>query len=264
MGIGKRLKEARERKGLTQRELGKIVGVTGSAITNYENEVSHPKETVMYALINALEVEPNFLFQDCVKISSKKDPPMSGRAIKLAQSFDKLDDAGKDFLEDSLKREEKRMDAESALEESIKAFANSFTMLRIYKTPISDKSGIDLAEDPEPKMIKITKKTPEEQASVIRRVMMINNPFGIRFRYDDGKEIIFAIDGDSVAGPGQAGLFIFDGKSFLKRLEYDGLYPVQPGQDPIPVPDVPQRAGRVIGWFETDCVGDVDGINLQF
>ena len=71
MGIGKRLKEARERKGLTQRELAKIVGVTGSAITNYENEVSHPKEQIMYALIDALGVDPNFLFQDCVFISTQ-------------------------------------------------------------------------------------------------------------------------------------------------------------------------------------------------
>ncbi len=67
MGIGYRIKEARENQGLTQTELGKIVGVTGSAITNYENETSHPKEPVMYKLIEALKVDANYLFQDCVK-----------------------------------------------------------------------------------------------------------------------------------------------------------------------------------------------------
>lgn len=77
MGIGKRIKEARERKGLTQKELGKIIGVTGSAITNYENETSHPKEPVMYALIDALGVDANILFQDCVEI--KKSPAHIGR-----------------------------------------------------------------------------------------------------------------------------------------------------------------------------------------
>lgn len=39
-----RIKEARENIGIIQTELGKMVGVTGSAITNYENETSHPKE----------------------------------------------------------------------------------------------------------------------------------------------------------------------------------------------------------------------------
>lgn len=68
MGIGYRIKEAREKLGYTQTELGKLVGVTGSAITNYENETSHPKEPVMYKLIEALNVDANYLFQDCVKL----------------------------------------------------------------------------------------------------------------------------------------------------------------------------------------------------
>lgn len=70
MGIGKRIKEARERAGFTQEELAKRVGVTGSAITNYEKETSHPKESIMYALIDELGVDANYLFQDCVKIKN--------------------------------------------------------------------------------------------------------------------------------------------------------------------------------------------------
>lgn len=72
MGIGRRLKEAREMAGLTQEELGRMIGITGSAITNYEKETSHPKEPIMYALIDALKVEPNFLFQDCVNLPKKE------------------------------------------------------------------------------------------------------------------------------------------------------------------------------------------------
>ena len=52
MGIGKRLREAREKAGFTQEELGKMIGVTGSAITNYEKETSHPKEPIMLSLIH--------------------------------------------------------------------------------------------------------------------------------------------------------------------------------------------------------------------
>ncbi len=81
MGIGKRLKEAREKAGLTQEELGKMIGVTGSSITNYEKETSHPKEPVIYALIDALEVEPNFLFQDCVHLPLKEKSPSTAEAV---------------------------------------------------------------------------------------------------------------------------------------------------------------------------------------
>lgn len=80
MGIGKRIKEARIKNGLTQEELAKIIGVTKGAIANYELETSHPKEPVMYALINALGVEPNFLFQDCVNLPPKENSPSAAEA----------------------------------------------------------------------------------------------------------------------------------------------------------------------------------------
>ena len=40
MGIGKRIKEARENLNYTQEELAMKIGVTKGAIANYENEVS--------------------------------------------------------------------------------------------------------------------------------------------------------------------------------------------------------------------------------
>lgn len=79
MGIGYRIKEARENLGFTQTELGKMIGVTGSAITNYENETSHPKKPIMYKLIEALKVDANYLFQDCVKL------PKEANDVTLAE-----------------------------------------------------------------------------------------------------------------------------------------------------------------------------------
>ena len=113
MGIGKRLKEARELAGLTQEELGRRVGVTGSSITNYEKEVSHPKEPIMYKLINTLNIEPNYLFQDCVKIPSQKKAPfdLSNEAFKFAQNYEKLDKHGKDLVSTVLEKEYQRCTA---------------------------------------------------------------------------------------------------------------------------------------------------------
>ena len=47
MSFSMRLKQARESAGLTQLELAKKLGVTKSAIGNYENGVSSPKEAVL-------------------------------------------------------------------------------------------------------------------------------------------------------------------------------------------------------------------------
>lgn len=73
MGIGYRIKEARERLGLTQTELGAMIGVTGSAITNYEKETSHPKEQIIYKLMETLNIDANYLFQDAVKLKTSNN-----------------------------------------------------------------------------------------------------------------------------------------------------------------------------------------------
>lgn len=104
MGIGKRIKEARHNKGLTQEELAMMIGVTKGAIANYENETSHPKEPVMYALIDALGVEPNFLFQDCVHLPTREKNPDTAEAAPgedhIIALYRKLNHEGQEKLID--------------------------------------------------------------------------------------------------------------------------------------------------------------------
>ena len=56
MSFSMRLKQARESAGLTQLELAKKLGVTKSAIGNYENGVSSPKEAVLLQIFDVLNV----------------------------------------------------------------------------------------------------------------------------------------------------------------------------------------------------------------
>lgn len=63
MAVGQKIKELRERAGLTQEELAARIGVTASAVGNYESGRSHPKENVMYRLFGALGCEPNDIFE---------------------------------------------------------------------------------------------------------------------------------------------------------------------------------------------------------
>lgn len=93
MGIGKMIRARREALNLTQAELAKIIGVTPSAITNYETEVSHPKEKVLYQLFEALDCDANYLFSDVVQ--TKTPPPLSAEENRLLEAFGKLNQTGK-------------------------------------------------------------------------------------------------------------------------------------------------------------------------
>ena len=77
MGIGKRIREARLQKHMTQQELGRLLGVTKGAIANYENDTSHPKEAVLYQLFQALSVDANYLFQDALSAQQQTSSGLS-------------------------------------------------------------------------------------------------------------------------------------------------------------------------------------------
>ena len=70
MSIGTRIKQAREQMGLSRNEFAKIIGVTPSAVSNYENGISSPKEPVMFSILSALKCDANYLFQDDIDIKN--------------------------------------------------------------------------------------------------------------------------------------------------------------------------------------------------
>ncbi len=55
--IGSVLKRLRTEKGLTLKQLADMSGVTQSAISRYENNKRMPTMIVLYALMDALEVD---------------------------------------------------------------------------------------------------------------------------------------------------------------------------------------------------------------
>ncbi len=70
MSFGYRLRTRREAMGMTRAELAEAVGVTTSAIGNYETGISSPKEGILLKLFDSLDTDPNYLYQDSFKNTS--------------------------------------------------------------------------------------------------------------------------------------------------------------------------------------------------
>lgn len=62
MGFGEQLRRRREELGMSREALAEQLGVSRSAIGNYETGISTPKEEVLLRLFDALEVDPNYLY----------------------------------------------------------------------------------------------------------------------------------------------------------------------------------------------------------
>lgn len=104
MSFGKRLKEARILRNMTQEELAESAGVTKGAIGNYETEVSSPKETILITLMRVLDVDANFLYQDYIA-HSRGLSPEEQRLISLWRN---AEDVAKDIAFDALKNHQKK------------------------------------------------------------------------------------------------------------------------------------------------------------
>ena len=64
MSLGSQMKERREELHVSRAELAAKIGVTPSAIANYENEISSPRPEYMYRLFNSLKCDVTYLLQD--------------------------------------------------------------------------------------------------------------------------------------------------------------------------------------------------------
>ena len=66
MSLHDRIKEARKNKGLTQEQLGILIGVAKTTITGYEKN-REPTAAKVGEIADALGVDANFLYQDEIK-----------------------------------------------------------------------------------------------------------------------------------------------------------------------------------------------------
>ena len=95
MSLGERIRACREELDISRAELSKLLGVSPSAIGNYETGVSFPKEDVMLRLFDCLETDPNTLFQDSFRGGGQV---LTHGERKLLEDYRGLSPLGRDSL----------------------------------------------------------------------------------------------------------------------------------------------------------------------
>ena len=247
LGIGRRLKEAREKAGLTQDALGKMVGVTGSSITNYEKETSHPKEPVMYALMDTLGIDPNFLFQDCVSTvpKEKRAAPHytcnEDTAESVCKRYKALDSHGKQVVCAVMTEEERRIKAVAKEPVVIELFP-----MRHYIQSASAGLG-DFSDDDSFEVVDLVKRPPAG-ASFLATV----NGDSMEPTYHDGQWVF--IRAQETLQYGEIGLFAIGADLYIKEYGVNGLISHNPAYAVRQPPaDTPARIyGKVLGVCSSD------------
>lgn len=140
MSVGSRIKELREIKNISRAELANSVGVTVGAISNYENEVSSPKEPILFKLMKALDCDANYLFQDSITMSSMKNH-VSITEYSVIEKYRELDDAGKQLvntvLDIEVTRSKDLYEAREALKKRLSTYEEKIYEMQNYNNRCS-------------------------------------------------------------------------------------------------------------------------------
>lgn len=251
MAIGKRIREARLKKSLTQEELAKIVGVTKGAIANYENNTSHPKEPVMYSLIDALDVDANFLFQDFVK-TTNTPIILSDSAQKLAEDYDSLDGHGQRIVRLVADEEKERMELETKAKQEREAMEAAVLAGKEYGNvkpfrksiqPCSAGTGVYLGPE-EFEIIYVA----ENELTLRGDFAVPVSGNSMEPTYHDGDILIIEATEDIPVG--KIGLFTMEGEGYVKERGENTLISLNPQYDPIPMREGIHCNGLVIGILD--------------
>ena len=227
MGIGNRIKEARDLYGLTQSELGKMVGVTGSAITNYENNLSHPKEQILYKLMDALKVDANYLFQD--EMPTQENNSFSAEEQRHILDFRKLDTHGKKAVKATMSVELERVECECVQNENEKSEKIIHMQKRevpLYDVRVSAGTG-QFLDSSSYTMVELEDNEPPETSFLVNVTGDSMEP-----TYFAGDTLYIKQQREIELG--EIGIFMINGDIFVKELSEGGLkshnsvYPVIP------------------------------------
>ena len=267
MGIGKRIKEARISLNLTQEELSNMIGVTKGAIANYENETSHPKEPILYKLIDTLQVDANYLFQDVVNIP-KKINDVTLAEFEIIKKYRQIKPHEKEMIDTVLNiafKEYERLEklkADRVMEkqasylcspvernypegiyalEDFKDEENRVSM-PVYDFGVSAGTGVFL-DNPCYEVISM----PEDRLSRKANFALWVSGDSMEPRFHDGDLVLVKIQPN--VEPGEIGIFVLNGEGYIKKFGGDKLISLNPVYEPIIITedDALYCKGKVIG-----------------
>lgn len=113
MGLGSRIQERRRELDMSRNELASLVGITPSAIANYENSVSYPRIETFTALMAALQVDANYLYRDYLSdqiVRTMCDGLLTKREQESIEKYRKLSDTGKEVVNMIIDEEYRRLE----------------------------------------------------------------------------------------------------------------------------------------------------------
>ncbi len=240
MSIGSRIKELRIKRGLTQEELARQIGVTKGAVANYENEVSSPKIELMYKLFDVLQCDANYLHQDDMKSNVYRDSSTPEEFENIIKKYRALDEHGKDIVDIVLEKESERMAQLQKTDAPAPAATVPVRVIQYYQRLASAGSGQIVFDGVPVEQLEIPDRQEYRRVSYAVGV----NGQSMEPLYKDGD--ILLIEPTCQLEQGEVGIFIVGNNAYVKKLGETELISVNKDYKNIPLTEDTKCMGRVV------------------
>ncbi len=241
MAINDRIKEARCRKHMTQGQLADLIGVAKSTVTGYEKGNSEPNIETICKIMAALDVDANFLWQDCCNFPLQ----VSYAEMEHIKQYRTLDQHGKELVDIILKKQVER--CESILISNTIATPPANRLINYYYRLASAGPGQIIFDSPPTKRISIP-DTPETQP--IDYAIGVNGT-SMEPIYHDGDTLLVQMT--NTVEIGEIGIFLVNGECFVKERQAAELISLNPNSENIPLNESAQCIGKVIDVLNSEC-----------
>ena len=259
MSFGDRLKEARIMKGYTQKQLAEKLNIGGTTVTGYEKDNSEPSMNTISKIMEILDVDANFLFQDESYETTQKEKELSEKIKNLAKKYRDLDSFGRQTVDIVLDREITRVKELSNMKERMKELETSqATVIDIqprlennarlieYHHSASAGTGVFILGSEGVDQLPIP-DTPENR-KVDYAIKVSGN--SMEPDYYDGDIVL--VSQKVELNHGDVGIFIINNNAYIKEYGETELISRNPEVDNITISEYDNIVcmGKVVGKYE--------------
>lgn len=247
MSLNERIKEARIAKGITQEQLGSLIGVAKTTVAGYEKN-REPTAAKVGEIADVLGVDISFLFQDEVKVmrNSRATPE---EMEKLVKKYRLLDTFGQEAVERIIDVELKRCIYESNQGRGAEEIAREPRVLYLPAPMQKASAGRGaLADDDSAEQIKVLHNSHTIKADYIMTV----SGDSMEPEIADGERLL--IREQPAVEDGELGIFLRGGERYVKRLLGGALVSANPAYPDIPLDEDSRCIGKVISVLDPSWV----------
>lgn len=236
MKLSDRIREARLQKGMTQEQLADKIGVAKSTLTGYEKGNREPNIPTLRKIMDVLQVDANYLYQD--EMDNLSELIVSLEEREMIIKYRSLDNVGKSHVDMILSWEIERM--ENAIPTAPVIITAPMRSISFYQRLASAGTGQVVYGD-----------IPVERISIpdIPEYSRVSYAIGVNGNsmeplYSDGDMLL--IEPTCEIRPGDIGIFIVGSEAYVKKLGNGELISLNSDYGNIPLTSDSKCMGRVV------------------